>query len=209
MLSKSLHSACSKVPSIFRHLILLIAIITVGLSLRNALYAKMHSWKVTFREEYGTSSMNLLRLQEIPMLNARTGNMEKMSLDSPYSLLLFSSGVECVGCLGNRDVYDQIASLYEPSGLKTYLIAVRTSREEGKAVWREWKPLFPMYVDVNNEIENKIGIPSATPVQILVDRHGNIIDALVGSDPAMKYEERFSNAFAQAKCNGIMKYLWR
>jgi len=186
--------------------LLVFLVLIISVTLRNNIQKTINLWKVHVNDVDKKIVMELIKIKNIDFINAKTGIKEKIKIDKKYSLFVFSSGVECSGCLANRDMYDQIALNHETEDLKVYMIAVNTSLQEGIQVYKEWQPPFLMYIDINDNVEKYIGLPSVTPVQVLIDIEGNVMDTLIGTENAEKYETRIIKAIKYRE--NVLRYLW-
>ncbi len=123
--------------------------------------------------------MNLSRLRGIPLHNLRTGKSEELQ-DRPRQklrLLVFLTAADCSTCLSQLPHWDFLSRTTAIKDLDIVLIFVYTSQDEARSFLDAYRLPYDAFLDDRNLIPGAVGIPSKTPVSILVRNDYEVLTA--------------------------------
>ncbi|HZX11383.1 MAG TPA: TlpA disulfide reductase family protein [Acidobacteriota bacterium] len=108
---------------------------------------------------------------ELYDLNMVRYNSEEISRNSPYTLLVFFSPIDCAPCLEEKDLWKRIS---EEGKVKIVGIGRHIDMKELRDWVENSEIFFPVLYDIESKVTKKFGI-SKTPLKILINNKGKII----------------------------------
>jgi len=128
-------------------------------------------------KEYTDISRNLsLQVETIPNfvlydLNGVRYSSEEISRNSPYTLLVFFSPIDCAPCLEEKDLWNRIS---EEGKVNIVGIGRHVDEKELKDWVENSEIFFPVLNDVESKVTKMFGI-SKTPLKVLIENTGKIL----------------------------------
>lgn len=159
--------------------------------------ARATARQVLLRNGDGTESvMDLRRLGELRLTDARTGAPAPFACRARRCLLVFFSPVDCSSSVGEIGRWQELAGGFGPGQLQVTGFLVRTSWAETQAFVRDYRPSFELSFDAGNQIEELIGLPQHTPFKVLTDGGGRVL-LIDGPNPGANAQASFLRSVAE------------
>lgn len=115
------------------------------------------------------------RLEGARLYSAATGERAALTRTAPHRLLIFLSPGDCSVCVEEISVWQGLAAQYDDSQLQVVGVLVRSSLEEARAFQKSYGTNFDLYVDLDNEVAEGVGLPEKTPLKMLLDADGKVL----------------------------------
>ncbi|HEX8424447.1 MAG TPA: redoxin domain-containing protein [Pyrinomonadaceae bacterium] len=188
--SKS-HSLRSRIlrSRILRAVLFIISLFAVGgLAF---LYAQHKSQfrALVVSDDGSKTAMELSRLSSVGLFSAATGQPAGLDRTAPYQLLVFFSPGDCSACLEEAHAWNALSAHYDRSRLQVAGVLVRSSLDEARGFKKSYGPTFDLYVDLEQDIAAKVGLPERTPLKVLLDARGKV---LMVDGPNYKREQQWA-----------------
>jgi len=105
-------------------------------------------------------------------------------------LIIFLTSADCASCLSGLGDWILLSQKYQKSEFEIDLVYVSTSESEIKSFKRSYDYPYSSYFDIDGDVVKHVGIPSATPVTVLVDSNFKVL-AAEGAEEDMDARRRF------------------
>lgn len=115
-----------------------------------------------------------------------------LSQGRPFVLMVLFSPTDCPLCLREADVWNVVATAADGSGrplVQVIGIADKTTTDEMQSVTRDLRLTFPVYVDRDSTLRQKLGV-QVTPFKVLVTADG-AVEIVDGSRQLVEDQRRF------------------
>lgn len=174
---------------VFRAVLFVISLFAVGGMA--FLYAQHKSQyrALVIADDGSKTAMELSRLSDVRLFSAATGRPASLTGTAPYQLLVFFSPGDCSACLEEAHAWNALSGHYDRSRLQVAGVLVRSSLEEARGFQKSYGPTFDLYVDLDQEVAAKVGLPERTPLKVLVDARGKV---LMVDGPNYKREQQWA-----------------
>lgn len=128
---------------------------------------------------------------DLPLLNA-DGRLSLSSLHGKVTLLNFWSST-CVPCAGEAAALQSLYEQQRAQGLVVVGIDPQDFKSDARGFIARHRVSYPNVNDVGASVADRYGV-SGTPESFLVDRHGRVVEVLMGPIDGPENRERLAVA---------------
>jgi peroxiredoxin len=127
----------------------------------------------------GHTVMDFRALSQVAFVNADSGETVRIlpAKAGPKRLLVFLSAADCSSCLVELGDWLTLAKSYPDDKFQVNLIFVFTDRTELDSFRHEYSLPYHIFLDSHNEVATLVGVPTQTPVSVLLDSNFHVLAA--------------------------------
>jgi hypothetical protein len=120
-----------------------------------------------------TERIHLDRLSAAEFVRFEDDHVSRLSWSTPFTFVVFLSGVECSSCLEEAEEWSRLVEL-APARLRVLAVAVHTTREDVQAFLDSRRAGYEFLRFRSPVDEAATGIGLVTPLKVLMDAGGRV-----------------------------------